>query len=166
MNRGQRCVGVLGCAVSQRRKGKLAADHRPRNGFERPDFRRRQAEPRQASRTRAQNSCRIEGIVEGGGKPSPNGGGAGRRQLLGHNNGGKASISAGAPAQRRPSGGGDQIGELPICRCERRKPGFEISLGMDMRQLHRSVRIGARKAGSRVDLIADANSVSSTRGCE
>ena len=164
VNRSERGVGVLGCAVGKSRESKLSARDGPCNSFERPDFRGRQAEPRQACWARAQNSGRIEGI-EGCGEPAPNRGSAGRRQLLRHNDGGKTGISARAPAQRRASGGRDQFGKSPVNGRQRGNRGVEVGFGVDMRQVHSwlFVLVDLRTAGDRAYLIGGANSVSSTR---
>jgi hypothetical protein len=87
---------VVGRAVGERGESELPAVNRFGNGFQRSDFRSRQPQPRQASRTSAQNSGGVERI-ESGGQPAPNCGRARRRQLLRHNDGGKTRISALAP---------------------------------------------------------------------
>jgi hypothetical protein len=96
VNRGQRGVRIVGRTIGERGESELATVNRAGDGFQGPDFRGRQAKPRQAGWTGAQNSGRIKGI-ESGGQPAPNCGGARRGQLLRHNDGGKARKAAFAP---------------------------------------------------------------------
>jgi hypothetical protein len=96
VNCGERGVRIVGRAIGERGQSELSTVNRSGDRFQRPDFRSRQPKPRQACRTGAQNRRRVEGI-ESGGQPAPNCGGAGRRQLLRHNNGGKPRKAAFAP---------------------------------------------------------------------
>jgi hypothetical protein len=117
VNRSQRRVRIVGRAIGERGERKVPAINCPGDGFQRPDFRRRQSKPRQASWTSAQNGGGIE-WVERPRQPAPNCGRARRRQLLRHNDGGEARISTFAPAQRWPSCGREKLRESRVSHGE------------------------------------------------
>lgn len=131
VDRGQCGVSIFGSKFAERLKRKLTALDRAGDFLQRADLGRRQSEPRQARRPRAQDRGRIERI-KCRSEPAPDRTGACRRKLLRDDDGGQSGEAVRPPPQQRPSGFGRQVGKARINGSERGERRVEIGFGVDV----------------------------------
>ena len=131
VHRGQRGMRLLGRDVGQRCERKLAAGDGARDFLQRLDFRRREADPGELGRARADDRSRCERI-ERCGKPSSDRAGARGRKLLRYHRRRESGKAIGPSPQRRPSRLGDERVKSRIGRAKCGKRRFEIGFGADM----------------------------------